>query len=193
MSGLSVKPEPVKPPRERPERRRDQYGSAPGGEERRSNSDRRTENNDELVTFTVGGQLLGIPVARVQEVLPPQRVTRVPHAPAAVMGLLNLRGQIVTAVDLRSRLGIPAREAGADHMNVIVEEGGELYSVMVDSVGEVLPVAKSRLTAAPSTLDDVWKQACEGVYRLNEGLLVILNVSRMLQFKKDHTNKGESS
>ena len=93
----------------------------------------------EFVTATIGDQLCGIPVLKVQDVLGPQRITPIPLAPDEVAGSLNLRGRIVTAIDLRARLGLLNRSNGDDEMSIVVEHHGELYSLMVDAVGEVLP------------------------------------------------------
>lgn len=136
----------------------------------------------EFVTVTVGRQLCGIPVLKVQDVLGPQQITRVPLAPPEVSGLLNLRGRIVTAIELRRRLGLPPREDGDRGMSVVVEHGGELYSLIVDSVGEVLRLPSADFEANPATLDALWRQFSEGVYRLEQGLLVVLNGESLLDY-----------
>lgn len=136
----------------------------------------------EFVTFIVGNQLCGIPVLKVQDVLGPQRITHVPLAPPEVVGSLNLRGRIVTAVDLRLRMGLEARPEEDKGMSVVVEHKGELYSLVVDSVGEVLNLAADSFETNPATLDSVWRQFSEGVYRLKEGLLVVLNGDSLLDY-----------
>jgi purine-binding chemotaxis protein CheW len=136
----------------------------------------------EFVTVTVGRQLCGIPVLKVQDVLGPQRTTRVPLAPPEVSGLLNLRGRIVTAIDLRCRLGLPPREGEDRGMSVVVEHGGELYSLTVDSVGEVLRLPSAEFENNPATLDALWRQFSEGVYRLEQGLLVVLDCESLLDY-----------
>ena len=136
----------------------------------------------EFVTFIVGNQLCGIPVLKVQDVLGPQRITRVPLAPSEVAGSLNLRGRIVTAVDLRLRMGLEARPEEDRGMSVVVEHKGELYSLVVDSVGEVLNLPADSFETNPATLDTVWRQFSEGVYRLKEGLLVVLNGDSLLDY-----------
>jgi purine-binding chemotaxis protein CheW len=140
------------------------------------------EPTREFVTITVGTQLCGIPVLKVQDVLGPQKITRVPLAPPEVAGLLNLRGRIVTAIDLRRRLGLDARAEGDEGMSVVVEHGGELYSLTVDSVGEVLRLPAGDFETNPATLDAVWRHFSEGVYRLKEGLLVVLNGDSLLDY-----------
>lgn len=143
--------------------------------------------NGEFISFRVAGQLLGIPVQMVQEVLTEQRITRVPLAPPEVAGFLNLRGQIVTAVDLRARLALPPREPGAPVMNVVVKDQDELFSLLVDEVGEVVRVTNDLFEDPPPTLDARWRDSCEGVYRLTEGLLIAVNVPALLNIAKTTT------
>jgi len=141
-----------------------------------------TEESREFVTIYVGNQLCGIPVLKVRDVLGPQKITRVPLAPPEVAGLLNLRGRIVTAIDLRRRLGLEARPAEDKGMSVVVEQHGELYSLMVDSVGEVLNLPAAAFERNPATLDPLWRRFSEGVYRLDAGLLVVLNGDSLLDY-----------
>jgi purine-binding chemotaxis protein CheW len=133
----------------------------------------------EFVTATIGGQLCGLPVLQVQDVLGPQRITRIPLAPPEVAGSLNLRGRIVTSIDMRKRLGLPPRDDGQQSMSIVVEHHGELYSLMVDAVGEVLKLSEEDFERSPATLDPLWRNVSEGVYRLEDGLLVVLD-SRIL-------------
>jgi purine-binding chemotaxis protein CheW len=140
------------------------------------------EDAREFVTIYVGNQLCGIPVLKVRDVLGPQKITRVPLAPPEVAGLLNLRGRIVTAIDLRRRLGLEARPAEEKGMSVVVEQHGELHSLMVDSVGEVLNLPVAAFERNPATLDPLWRRFSEGVYRLKEGLLVVLNGDSLLDY-----------
>jgi len=140
------------------------------------------EESREFVTIYVGNQLCGIPVLKVRDVLGPQKITRVPLAPPEVAGLLNLRGRIVTAIDLRRRLGLEARPAEDKGMSVVVEQHGELYSLMVDSVGEVLNLPAAAFERNPATLDPLWRRFSEGVYRLDAGLLVVLNGDSLLDY-----------
>src|SRR6202047_1723451 len=116
----------------------------------------------EFVTVTAAGHLFGLPVLQVQEVLGPQRITRVPLAPPEVAGSLNLRGRIVTAIDLRTRLNLPRLPDGQKGMSVVVDYGGELYSVMVDAVGEVLSLRAENAERNPATLDPIWRDVSGG-------------------------------
>lgn len=142
------------------------------------------ESMREFVTATIGSQLCGIPVLKVQDVLGPQRITPIPLAPVEVAGSLNLRGRIVTAIDLRTRLGLTLHADDKNEMSIVVEHHGELYSLMIDTVGEVLKMSASNFERNPATLDPVWRGFSEGVYRLTEGLLVVLDVDALLDFGK---------
>jgi len=135
----------------------------------------------EYVTFRIDSQWFGIPVLTVQEVLIAMRIARVPLAPPMIAGFLNLRGQLVTAVDLRTTLGLPPREDGAAVMNVVVRHDGELFALMVDEVGDVLSVDTVSVEPAPPTLDDRWRDACSGIVRRERGLLLILRVHAALR------------
>lgn len=135
-----------------------------------------------MLTLTVAEQLCGVPVLSVRDVLGVQVITRIPLAPREVAGSLNLRGRIVTAVDLRSRLDLPARDATKAAMSVVVEVGGELYSLLADQVGEVLTLNAEERAPNPPTLDPAWCEFSLGVHRLGDQLLVLLDVERLLEF-----------
>lgn len=134
------------------------------------------------VSFRLADQWLGLPVVLAQEVLATQRISPVPLAPPEVAGFLNLRGQIVTAVDLRVRLGLPPRAAHEPAMNIVVRDGDELFSFLVDEVGDVVEVADSRVEDVPATLDECWKACCEGVIRMERGLLLVMSTEALLSF-----------
>lgn len=138
----------------------------------------------EFVTMIIDGQIFGIPVLQVQDVLGPQKITRVPLAPREVAGSLNLRGRIVTAIDVRTRLGIVPREGGSKSMSVVVEHNGEFYSLIVDQVGEVMALSASDFEQTPATLDEKWREISDGVYRLKETLLIVLDVKRLLRIEE---------
>jgi len=135
-----------------------------------------------FVTMTVGGQMCGIPVLSVRDVIETQAMTRVPLAPSEVAGSLNLRGRIVTAIDLRRRLDLPPRDATQVRMSVVIERQGELYSLMVDSVQEVVNFNGQRLDPNPSTLPAKWRELSIGIYQLNSELLIVLDTERVLTF-----------
>lgn len=134
----------------------------------------------EYVTVTVGGQLFGLPINRVQDVFAPDRLTRVPLSTPEVAGVLNLRGRIVTAIDMRVRLGLPKRTEDKAPMAVGIEYGGESFGLMIDAVGEVLKLPLSTREQNPANLDPRWTKVSSGVHRLDGQLMVILNVDEVL-------------
>lgn len=137
----------------------------------------------EFLTVEVAGQMFGIPVLQVSDVLGAQRITRVPLAPPQVAGSLNLRGRIVTAIDVRARLGLAPAESEKPKLSVVVENGGELYSLLVDNVGEVLSLPIDEFERNPPTLDPAWRDLSTGIFRLEGRLLLIVDVKRMLAFE----------
>jgi purine-binding chemotaxis protein CheW len=139
-----------------------------------------TAQEVDLVTMIVAGQLVGVPMAMVRDVLGPQRIFAVPKAPREIAGVLNLRGRIVTVVDLRARLGLPESEAGRAGMSVVVEHQGELCSLRIDEVGEALRLPAERFEPSLVALDQHWREVAVGVHRLKDGLLVELDVGRVL-------------
>ncbi len=138
---------------------------------------------EDLLAVTVAGRAFGLPVRPVRDVLAPRPVTPVPLAPPAVAGVLNLRGRIVTAIDLRRRLGLPVWAPPGRAMSVVVEHDGELYGLIVDAVGEVLSLPAAARTPRPAGLDARWRPLCAGVHRLADGLLVVLDVSSLLSLE----------
>lgn len=150
----------------------------------------------DYVTMLIGDQLFGIPVLQVQDVLNPMPVTRVPLAQPEVSGVLNLRGRIVTAVNVRTRLGLGPLVVDAESkkkaggMNVVVEHNGELYSLQVDQVGEVMSCPAGDFEAPPQTLDSRWRQIASGVYRLSGKLLIVLDVTQLLNFTERTAEQG---
>jgi purine-binding chemotaxis protein CheW len=133
-----------------------------------------------LVTLTVADQLCGVPVLAVRDILGEQVITRIPLAPPEIAGSLNLRGRIVTAIDLRRRLRLPPAAAGQARMSVVAEQAGELYALLVDQVSEVLSLNASLFERNPPTLEKCWAQFSTGIFRLDGRLLVVLDVSRLL-------------
>ncbi|MFM2128601.1 MAG: hypothetical protein RL477_147 [Pseudomonadota bacterium] len=138
----------------------------------------------EFVTVTIHGQVFGIPVLQVQDVLGPQKINRIPLAPAEVAGSLNLRGRIVTAIDVRRRLGLPPYEGQEGGMSVVVEHNTELYSLIIDEVGEVLRLPVSDFERNPANLDPLWRDVTAGIYQLDGKLMVVLDIDRLLVFGK---------
>jgi purine-binding chemotaxis protein CheW len=146
-------------------------------------NDNTAESVTEYVTVTIGNHLFGLPIFRVQDVFVPERLTRVPLAPPEVAGILNLRGRVVTAIDMRSRLDLGLRAPGAPVMAIGIELNGESYGLLVDSVGEVTPLRDSACEAKPANLDPALGRMAAGIYRLEGRLMVVLDVDRVLDIK----------
>jgi purine-binding chemotaxis protein CheW len=138
------------------------------------------ENVAEYVTATVGGQLFGLPISRVQDVFAPERLTRVPLAPPEVAGVLNLRGRIVTAIDMRRRLGLDPVANDTPRMAIGVESKGESYGLLIDVIGEVLKLPIAGREDNPVNLDPALARVSAGVHRLDDKLVVILDIDRVL-------------
>jgi purine-binding chemotaxis protein CheW len=139
------------------------------------------EDIAEYVTATVGQQLFGLPISRVQDVFTPNRLTRVPLAAPEIAGMLNLRGRIVTVIDLRRRLGLPPLEHGKSSMALGIESKGESYGLLIDSVGEVLKLSSADRESNPVNLDPLLARLAAGVFRLEGNLMVVLDVDRVLE------------
>jgi purine-binding chemotaxis protein CheW len=138
--------------------------------------------SSDFVTMRVCGQLVGLPILSVQDILAPQKLTTIPLSPPEVAGSLNLRGRIVTAIELRERLGLEPRPADEPSMNVVVEQHGELYSLIIDAIGDVLSLPDDRFERVPPTLDRTWCSISTGVFRLDDEILVVLECERVLDF-----------
>jgi purine-binding chemotaxis protein CheW len=138
------------------------------------------DGDRQFVTLTVADQLCGVPVLGVRDILGEQVITRIPLAPPEVAGSLNLRGRIVTAIDLRRRLGLPPAPPGTKRMSVVAEQGGELYALLVDQVSEVMRVSAGAFERNPPTLPALWARFSTGIYRLEDQLLVVLDVGKLL-------------
>ncbi|MCJ2136575.1 chemotaxis protein CheW [Methylobacterium sp. J-026] len=146
-----------------------------------------TGATDDFVTVYVGETLFGLAIERVHDVFVPSGVTPVPLAPAEIVGLLNLRGRVVTAMSLRRRLGLPDAEPEADgkaspKMAIGLEQGGETFALVVDGVGEVLKLGADSREAVPINLDPRFRNLAICVHRLDGRLLVILDVDALLGF-----------
>jgi purine-binding chemotaxis protein CheW len=136
----------------------------------------------EYVTVTIGSQLFGLPIGRVQDVFVLNQMTRVPLASDDIAGVINLRGRIVTAIDLRQRLGVHGA-SGRGTMAVGIESDGESYGLVIDAVGEVIKPGIETAEAVPVNLDERLKRVASGIHRLDDGLLVVLDVDRLLDLK----------
>ena len=137
-------------------------------------------NSTQYVTVVIGGQLFGLPIHKVHDVFVPESMTRVPLSAPEIAGVLNLRGRIVTAINMRRRLGLPPREGSHGIMAVGIEYRGESYGLIIDEVGEVLNLDGATREANPANLDRRWAEISGGVHRLSGQLMVILDVERVL-------------
>jgi len=146
---------------------------------------KRLSGEIEYVTAWVAGQLFGIPIQRVHDVFEVERITRVPLAPAEISGVLNLRGRVVTALDMRKRLGLPPRENEKKQMAIGIDHDSEGYGLMVDAMGEVLKLSASALDALPINMQREWAAISSGIYRLEDRLMIVLDVDQILNFGKD--------
>ncbi len=134
----------------------------------------------QFCTFYLDRSLYGVEVNKVQEVLRDQEMTPVPLAPDVVRGLINLRGQIVTAIDLRRRIGRPAREGGGRSMNVVLRTEEGAVSLLVDEIGDVVEVEDSILERPPENLRGVSRELISRVAKLDRELLILLDTERVL-------------
>jgi purine-binding chemotaxis protein CheW len=140
-------------------------------------------------TFFLDSHYFGIDVLKVQEVIRYQPMTRVPLAPAVVRGLINLRGQIVTAVDLRRRLDMQDRPANQLPVNVVVQTADGAVSLLVDEIGDVLEVAEKHFESPPETLRGTARELVRGAYKLPERLLLILDTDRAVELNSGRANE----
>jgi purine-binding chemotaxis protein CheW len=133
----------------------------------------------------IGGQLFGLPISRVQDVFMPNRLTRVPLSSSEIAGVLNLRGRIVTVIDMRARLGLPKASDGKPPMAVGVDQRGESYGLLIDQIGDVLRLAEDSREENPVNLDPRMAKFAGGVHRLDGHLMVVLDVDRVLELASD--------
>lgn len=137
-------------------------------------------DQQEFVTMTIGEQLFGVSVMAVQDVLRKQKIAKVPLSPAVVAGSLNLRGRIVTAIDMRVRLGMQPFADYSEAMHVVVPYRDEYFSLVVDKVGEVMSLRMDHFEKTPANFDPRWRELSAGVFKLDKKLLVILDVSSII-------------
>ena len=147
----------------------------------------------QFVGVFVGDQLFGFPVLKVQDVLKQHDITPVPCAHPEIVGALNLRGRIATAIDVRICLGLPALTNLSKTMHVVVTSRGELYSLLVDRVWDVLNLPDHQFEPIPSTLDPLWRRVSSGIYRMKKDLFFILNVDALLDYQEQKTETEEKT
>lgn len=145
----------------------------------------------QFVTMEVDNQLFGIPVLAVQDILRPQKITPIPLSPPEILGSINLRGRIVTVINMRARLSLPKRKDVKSCMQVVVDYDDEQYSLVVDSVGEVLSLSLSDFEHSPPNLSKNWQGVSMGVYRLENRIMVVLDIKNLLNFEDKNKTKDE--
>ncbi|MDB5490540.1 MAG: cheW-like domain protein [Micavibrio sp.] len=138
----------------------------------------------DFLTFVLAGQMFGVSVLQVNDVLAPQKITRTPLSPSSVAGIMNLRGRIVTAIDVRDCLGQEPRGSNNPGMSVVIERNNELFSLIIDTVGDVLSLAHDSLEDVPPTLDNAWKSIASHIHKLEDRLLVILDTEKLMEATK---------
>jgi purine-binding chemotaxis protein CheW len=148
-------------------------------------------STQQFCTFLLDDHVFGTPVPKVQEVIQHQEMTRVPLAPEVISGLINLRGQIVSAIDLRRRLGLEDRPAGQLPMNVVVRTNDGAVSLLVDEIGDVIEVEEETLENPPETLQGFAREVVSGVYKLSGRLLLALDIDKIVDLSD--LNKPKSN
>lgn len=147
------------------------------------------EDSLDYVTVTVGGQLLGLPIGRVQDVFIATRITPVPLAPHEIVGLINLRGRVVTAICMRRRMrhaetsAIATGNEEQELTAVGLDQAGEAFALIVDAVGEVMRLSRTTFEPVPIHLDRAWAAIAKGVHRLDDRLLVVIDVDAVLNIE----------
>jgi purine-binding chemotaxis protein CheW len=136
----------------------------------------------DYLTVQIDGQMFGIEAMTVQDILSPREIAKIPLAPKEVAGSINLRGRIVTAVDVRLRLGMPMAKDPEKSMNVVVDVDGELYSLLVDNIGDVLSMSPKTYESNLPNLNENWRDFAQGVHRLDGNLMVICDVEKIVRF-----------
>jgi purine-binding chemotaxis protein CheW len=140
---------------------------------------------EEYVTVIIADQLFGLPISRVQDVFILKDMTEIPLTNPEIAGVLNLRGRIITAIDMRKRLGLPPRAEGETAMAVGIEMDRESFGLVIDKIGDVLHLPVNEFDANPVNLDPRWKSVADSIFMLERELLVILDVDRVLDLGGD--------
>lgn len=147
------------------------------------------QSSGQFSTFMVADLIFGVDVLHVQEVLRIQPMTVVPQAPSIIEGLINLRGQIVTAIDMRRRLGLPVRTDDKPPMNIVVRTSDGAVSLLVDEIGDVLQMDESTYERPPENLNGVARELIRGVYKLKDQLVLVLDEERTADIAVGRTSQ----
>ena len=148
-----------------------------------------TKMNDQCCTFYVNGCFFGVNVLRVREVIRYQKMTQVPLAPDTIQGLINLRGEIVTAIDLRKMVDPDKsfKPVDTDPMNVVVRVNGEVVSLLVHEIGDVITIDTAHLEEPPNTISESTRKLVDSVYKIKDKLMLVLNVDATIQTQAEMT------
>jgi purine-binding chemotaxis protein CheW len=149
------------------------------------------EGSGQFSTFYVADLFFAVDVLNVQEVLRFQQMTPVPQAPGVIEGLINLRGQIVTAIDMRRRLGLPPRDGDKSPMNIVVRTSDGAVSLLVDEIGDVLDMDAAVYERPPKNLDPAARQLIRGIYKLKGRLLLVLDAERTVELGNHGAGNNE--
>lgn len=147
----------------------------------------------QYLTVYIGKQLFGLPITDIQDVIETMPLTHVPLSPKHIAGIMNLRGRIVTALHLDRLLGLPAPDEGARTQSVVFEHDGELYSLIIHQVGDVMTLQNDAMRDPPPTLDDEWLQLTSGIFRLDSNLLMILDINRIIHKLRPAHNAADET
>ncbi len=134
----------------------------------------------QYLTAYVNDQYIGVSIRSIQDVIGPQAITQIPRARHAIAGVLNLRGRIVTAIDMHERLEEPAAAGNTGRMGVIIEAQDELFSLLVDHVEDVMTINDDDIKSVPPTLNPLWQDVCCGVYQMQGRIMILLDIERVL-------------
>lgn len=137
-------------------------------------------HSDQFLTAYVNGHYIGVAIRRIQDVIGPQDITKIPRARHAIAGVLNLRGRIVTAIDMHERLEETHSMDKALRMGIIIDTHDELFSLLVDHVEDVMTIEIDNISEVPPTLNPLWQQVCSGVYQMKDRIMILLDLERLL-------------
>lgn len=143
------------------------------------------DSKEQFVTMHVGQQMMGVLVHDVRDIITKQMIAHIPLANPVIEGAINLRGRIVTVLNMRKRLGLGPVEGEDNVMHIVVEINDELFSLMVDSVGDVLKLSVDEIEKSPVNLSERWREVASGVHQLDKELLVILDTQATVKLRKD--------
>jgi purine-binding chemotaxis protein CheW len=138
--------------------------------------------NMEYVTFDIGGHTFGLDVVQVRDVFRSKKITNIPQSGEEVFGVLNLRGRIVTVINLYHKLGFPIDKDLDKLMNIVVEYNGESYAFLIDKVGDVMSLTLDTFEEPPRTMSVNWKNMSKGIHRLEDKILILLDIEKVLNF-----------